>query len=111
MTPALVTWLCQIACFALQAVTSAWQSQPRVCCAWGKKHHMPCRASLLCFPSAVPNPFAHISTGAADAATALQASDSAKRLRDLVENERKSPPRSSRETEDDKECQQVFRDF
>jgi hypothetical protein len=43
--------------------------------------------------------------------TASQASDSAKRLRDLVENERKSPPRSSRETEDDKECQQVFRDF
>lgn len=46
------------------------------------------------------------------ATTVLQACDSAKRLRDLVDNERKSPPRSSRETgEDERECQQVFRDF
>jgi hypothetical protein len=41
----------------------------------------------------------------------LQPSDSAKRLKDLVENERKGSTRTTRESEDMTECNLVFKDF
>jgi hypothetical protein len=41
----------------------------------------------------------------------LQPSDSAKRLKDLVDNERKGSSRTTRESEDMTECNLVFKDF